>query len=111
MLVGVQNISKRTQTARLEEKNVTCVHMLVTSNAVVQQNYNRLNRIRGKKTVGEGAANRSDFVKGGTHAFGINQKQHDEKVLTNIGGVDIRVTIDLGATLNVADSIMGRFKT
>lgn len=37
------------------------------------------------------------------YAFGIIQKLEDEKVLINIGGVDIRVIIDSGATVNVVD--------
>ena len=54
------------------------------------------------KTVEEGEAHPScdDDT---DYAFGINQKLEVEKVLINIGGVDIRVIIDSGATVNIVN--------
>ena len=53
------------------------------------------------KQVDEGAAYQSDDDDTG-YAFGINQVEED-KVQINLGGIDIRVIIDSGATVNVVD--------
>ena len=50
----------------------------------------------------EGAAYQSDD-KDIDYAFGINQALEEKKVLVTMGGIDLRMIIDSGATVNLVD--------